>query len=243
MSLNCKKYYNLNPKDTYIAQLLYERQSTDLHLNAAHRHMRLCRQIKGGEPYATRMEPYVNELTEKQKITGKAKLDKEIAYDDVILNDNDLDNTIRTLSEKCKQYDRENPGRPVLNQLFTDGKPSTIIYAHVENEPDLADQLLTRLAALGANHVLNEQSQVIKTNIEKCRAALVVYHNAIKIQKDAEAAEEISKSNLRRQYEFNFLDLSKEFGKSAANRLFPVISSSNRTSTDEEDNGNGNKVK
>jgi len=219
-----------------MAQLLYERQSTDIQLNATRRHMRLCRQIKGGETYAARIETYQKDLEEKQKITDKARLEKESAYDDVILNDKDLDNSIRTLYEKCKQYDRDNTGRPVLNQLFTDGKLSTIIYAHVENEPDMADQLLARLAALGANHVLNEQSPAIKASIDKCRTVLVVYHNAIKLQKDAEAAEEISKSNLRRQYEFNYLDLSKELGKNAANRLFPVISSSSRTSPDESDN-------
>jgi hypothetical protein len=226
-----------------MAQLLYERQSTDAHLNAVRRHMRLCRQVKGGEQYAARIEAYQKDLEERQKITIKAIQDKESASDDVTLYDTDLDNSIRTLHEKCKQFDRDNTGRPVLNQLFTDGKLSTIIYAHVENEPDMADQLLTRLAALGASHPLNEQSPAIKTNIEKCRAALSIYHDAIKLQKAAEAVEEISKSNLRRQYEFNFLDLSKELGKNAANRLFPVISSSSRTSPDEGDNGNSNEAK
>jgi len=219
-----------------MAQLLYERQSSDTHLNAVRRHMRLCRQIKGGEQYATRIEPFVNGLDEKQKLSEKAKLDKEIAYDNVILNDNDLDNSTRTLFEKSKQYDRENPGRPVLNQIFTDGKLSTIIYAPYESEPDLAGQMLSRLAALGTDHPLSEQSTIIKADIDKCKAALTTYHDSIKLQKDAEAAEEISKSNLRRQYEFDYLDMVKEFGKNSANRFFPVIGSSGKSNYDEGNN-------
>lgn len=224
-----------------MAQLLYPRQSTETHLNATRRHMRLCRQNKGGEKFASRIETSYNELEEKQKLTNKAKLDKESTYDDVILCDSDLDNSIRTLFEKCKQYDRENPGRPILNQLFTDGKLSTIIYAPLENEPEMAEQLLSRLAALGANHALADQNQMIKTNIDKCKTALSAYHQAIKLQKAAEADEEISKSNLGRQYEFNYLDLVKEFGKSNANRYFPIISSSGKSNADEGDNG-GNPV-
>jgi hypothetical protein len=68
----------------------------------------------------------------------------------------------------------------------------------------------------------------------------LAYHNAITNQKSAEATEEISKSNLRRQYEFNYLDMVKEFGKGNANRFFPVIGSSGKSSN--EDNGNGDST-
>jgi hypothetical protein len=226
-----------------MAQLLYERQSSDFHLNAVRRHMRLCRQIKGGEQYATRIKSFVNDLDEKQKLSEKAKLDKEIAYDNVILNDNDLDNVLRTLFEKCKQYDRENPGRPVLKLIFTDGKLSTIIYAPLESEPDMASQLIARLAALPAGNQLAELSTAIKANIDKCKASLLAYHNAITAQKSAEATEEISKSNLRRQYEFNNLDMVKEFGKQNANRFFPVIGTSGKSTNDERSNGDSTETK
>jgi hypothetical protein len=217
-----------------MAQLIYEKQSSTVHLNATHRHSRLCRQIKGGEQYATRIEPYYNELLEKQKISEKAKLDKETAYDDVILNDSDLDNSIRTLFERCKQYDRENPGRPILNELFRDGKISSIIYAPLVSGPDMVDQLLTRIAALDAGNPIHELSASIKKNIDKCKNAISIYHNFINAQKMAEAVEEIAKSNLRRQYEYNYLDIAKEFGKIYANRLFPIINSSSKTISNRE---------
>jgi hypothetical protein len=57
-----------------MAQLLYERQSTDTHLNAARRHMRLCRKFKGAEQYATRIETYHKDLEEKQKVTEKVDI-------------------------------------------------------------------------------------------------------------------------------------------------------------------------
>jgi len=219
-----------------MAQLLYEKHSAKVHMDITRRNMRLCKQVKGCEQYATRIEPFHTELAEKKKATELAKYDKESAYDDVILYDTDLDNSVRTLLEKSKQYDRENPGRPVLIQLFPDGKASSIIYASLESEPDLAMQLLARLDVLGASHVLSSQSQTIKANIDKCKAALSAYHNSITLLKAAEAAQEISKSNLRRQYEFNYLDMVKEFGKGNADRLFPAINTSRKPNTVEDGN-------
>ncbi|MDF1549755.1 MAG: hypothetical protein P1P88_18145 [Bacteroidales bacterium] len=207
-----------------MAQLLLQRHSTDVHLSAARRHIRRCKQIKGGEPYAVKILSLDKVLQEKQKLTLQAKIEKEDAHDDVVLNDGDLDNSIRSLSDRCKQFDRENTGRPLLNQLFPGGKISGIIYAPLENEPDVAEQLLTRLDALEEGNPLKEHIVPIKTNIEKCRVALAASKESIKALKQAEALEEISKANLRQQYEFNYLDMVKEFGKLNAERFFPPIS-------------------
>lgn len=204
--------------------------------------MRLCKQVKGCENYATHIEPFYKDLEEMQKATMLAKQNKESAYDDVVLYDTDLDNSIRTLFEKCKQYDRENPGRPVLNQLFPDGKISTILYAPLESEPSMASQLLTRLEGLGNSHLLSGQGEGIKANIEKCKAALTSYYNSIDVLKSAEASEEISKSKIRRQYEFNYLDMVKEFGKNNADRLFPDINSKGKSNAGDTGAGESTKV-
>jgi hypothetical protein len=226
-----------------MAQLLREKHSTKVHLNISRRHMRLCKQIKGCEKYATAIDPFYKDLTEKQTATELVRHEKESAHDLVTLYDKDLDNDVITLFEKCKQYDRGNPGRPVLNQLFTDGKLTTITSASYDSEPDVALQLLTRLAALGPDHVLSSQSQSIKTNIDRCKGTLSAYYDSITILKSAEANEEISKSKLRRQYEFNYLDSVKEFGKSFAERLFPVISSKSKSSGDEAETKENNDTK
>ena len=217
-----------------MAQLLYERQSSNAHLNAVKRHMRLCRQIKGGDKYAVQIEVNYNTLIEKQQASEQAKFEKESAYDDVVLNDSDLDNTIRTLFEKAKQYDRENPGRPVLSRLFIDGKLSGIIYASLKNEPALAEQLIARLDALGEGHSLSEEKAKVQADVDKCQTALTAYQEAITAHKSVVALEEIAQADLRRQYEFNYLDIVKEFGKRFANRFFPVISSAPKITPEEE---------
>lgn len=219
-----------------MAQLLYLRHSTNTHLNAAKRHMRLCRQIKGGDKFAARIEPFFKDLASKKILTEEARLNREIMYDDIVLRDADLDNSIRTLFEKTKQFDREYPGRPVLNQIFPEGKMASIIYAPFEDETILADQMLAKLASLGTDHQLAGMAEPIKSCVEKCREAIKLYHTAINIQKSAEADEEISKSNLSRQYEYNYLDIAREFGKRNGDRFFPRISNPARNGNDDADN-------
>ena len=221
-----------------MAQLLYERHSTDKHLNAGRRHMRRCKQIKGGEAYAAKILPLCNALKEKHKLTLQAKIEKEDAHDDVLLNDDDLDNSIHNLSDSCKRYDRENVGRPLFNQLFPDGNISGVVYAPLKNEPDVAEQLLARLDAFEEGNPLKEHIEPIKANIEKCRAALAGSNESIKNLKQAEAVEEIAKANLRQQYEFNYLDMVKEFGKKNAERFFPKISAPSKKKAQDTDDGN-----
>ena len=196
--------------------------------------MRLCRQIKGGDKYVVQIESFYNVLIEKQQASEQAKFEKEGTYDDVVLNDRDLDSAVRTLFEKAKQYDRENPGCPLLIRLFPDGKVSSIIYASLKDEPTIVEQLISRIDALGKEHPLQTEKTGLHTNIDKCRAALTAYHDAIRAQKTVEALEEIAQADLRRQYEFNYLDIAKDYGKRYANRFFPAISSASKISPDEE---------
>ncbi len=213
-----------------MAQLLYEKQSTKVHLNATRRHMRLCRRTTGAEEAITAIETYYQALIEKQKATEEAGLKCEMAHDDVYHYDDILDDEVRTCYDDCKKHDRKNPGRPLLGQLFPDGKFSTIINAPLKEEPDKVGQLVSRIEALGADHALNILVEVLNACIENCRNALAAYHQSITDEKAAQAEEDIAKANLRRQYEFNYLDLAKKFGKGHADRFFPVLRSSNKKS-------------
>ncbi len=218
-----------------MAQLLYDRHSTKIHLNIVKRHMRLCRQFNGTENLVSSIEPSFEALLEKEAASDRATFEKEVASDFVGLNDTNLDDKVKTCFERCKQYDRENPGRPTLLIVFPDNKYTTITRASLKLEPDLAEQMVARLESLGADHSLNELAAGIKEGISKCREALSDYHQSIRLLKGAEADEEIAKSNLRRQYEFNYYDSIKLFGKNFAERLFPVISTSSRKKTNDQE--------
>ncbi len=216
-----------------MAQLLYERQSTKAHLNAVSRHIRLCRRASGTEEVIAAINPYYKALIEKQNASEEAKQKREMAYDDVIFNDDLLDDEVRTCYDDCKKHDRKNPGRPVLNIVFPDGKFSPIINAPLKDEPDEVEQLVIRIESLGAEHPLNQTIASLKEGINNCRNALKEYHNSISTQKSVEALEEIAQANLRRQYEYNYLDLIKLFGKKHANRFFPVLHNTSKNNVDD----------
>ena len=202
-----------------MAQLLYEKQSTKVHLNATRRHMRLCRRASGAEEAITAIEVYYQALTEKQKATEEAEVNREMTLDDVYHFDDILDDDVISCHEDCKKYDRKNPGRSVLLQLFPDGKYTSITKTRLSDEPDKAGQLVSRIEALAADHPLNNFVETLNANIANCRNALAIYHQSITAEKSAKAEESIAKANLRRQYEFNYLDLAKKFGKRHASRF------------------------
>jgi hypothetical protein len=221
-----------------MAQLLYERHSTAIHLNVAKRHMRLCKQFNGTENLVSSIEPVFEALQKKEAATVQATFEKEAATDFAGLNDNNLDDKIKTCFERCKQYDRENPGRPVLLVVFPDNKHTTITRASLDSEPDMAEQMVARLESLGATHPLNELAAGLKESISKCREALTAYNERIRLLKVAEADEKIAKSNLRKQYEFNYYDSVKLFGKIFAERLFPPINGASKKKSNGEDEVN-----
>ncbi|MCP4181534.1 MAG: hypothetical protein GY756_27535 [bacterium] len=217
-----------------MAQMISDRMSTYRISNFSYRHTRLCKINNGGEEFISLIEDYLNKLNEAEKVTLKAKLDRETAYDDAIVCNHALDDSVRYCHEKGKKYDRDNPGSQILKVLFPDGKFSTITKASLRLEPDKAEQLVQRIGSLGAEHIMNELVSELSEGISKCRAALSVYYIAITNQKSAEALEAVAKTNLIKQYSNNYHDIVKKFGRSYANRFFPVINSSSKNKIEDE---------
>lgn len=214
-----------------MATLLNDRDSTARHLDLTRRHVRLCRQVKGTGPLATAIEAVSQALLQKQAAT-KTKFDaRQDALDDFILRDLELDDGVRTAFEKCKQFDRDNPGTPVSLKIFPDGKYSDLTRIERTKEPDVIEQLAVRFESLGATHALYPVAADLRVKISASRTALTVYQEAIRNHKLAEADEEIAQANLRLQYENNYLEARKIFGRTASDRLFPRHS---RESADEE---------
>jgi hypothetical protein len=205
-----------------MAQLLYERHSTAVHLNATKRHMRLSRQFKGAEELVTAIEPSYNELAAKAASTTAATEETECKRDLLALADVMLDDRVRDLSDACKKYDRNHPGIPVSTLLFPEGI-SPFVYAPVETEPTLVEKLILGIQSLGGGHPLAEHIGALQAAVDTCKTAIADLKTAITAEKMAEALEAIAKVNLTRQYEQNIYAASSKFGKAFANRLFPQI--------------------
>jgi hypothetical protein len=204
-----------------MARMLSTRMSSESILSNAKRHQRLCKQVVGAENLATAMQPFIDKLKERCGISLTALDDKSTAYDNVVLKDTILDDVIRDISDAAKQYDRKNVGRGIYTDLFLDGKTTTITNASLGKEPDAADQLLLRFNIFEEGNIMLAQIAPLTTAIANTRTALAAYQQAITDEKLALAEEAMAQEGVIRQYEFNFLDASKLFGKRYANRLFP----------------------
>jgi hypothetical protein len=215
-----------------MAELLHDNQSIKAHLSAAQRHIRLCRQVPGTESLVTAIIPFESDLQNKHNLKTQAIRNREAANDTLILKDALLDNQVRTLFDKAKEFDRDNPGQMVLKALFPDEKFTTITNAPLQDEPTLARQLLVRLDSLGGRHQLAAMKPQITAAIEASETAQTNFVNSIKEQKNQEALEEIAKASLRKQYEVNFYIAGIQFGKAYANLLFPVMRSGKSASTE-----------
>jgi len=216
-----------------MAQLLYERHSTNVHLNIVGRHIRLARQFKGAEELVTAIEPCYNELAAKAANTILATGETECKRDSLTLADIMLDDKVRDLYEAGKKYDRDHPGIPVTGLLFPEGL-SAVIYAPVESEPTLVEKLIPGVQSLGEGHPLTEHIGALQGAVDNCKTAIADLKAAITAEKMAEALEAIAKVNLTRQYAQNIYAASSKFGKAFANRLFPAIKLSVKSEPDDE---------
>jgi len=195
--------------------------SSEKLLNNAIRHQRLCNQVVGAEKLGAAIQIPINNLKEKYQLSQDRMQDKTADYDNVVLRDTILDDVIRDISDAAKQYDRKNVGRGIYTLLFPDGKTQSIIKASMTKEPDKAEQLLLRFNNFEEDDAMLVHKEPLSKTIADARTAISVYEQAITNEKKALAEEAMAKDDLVRQYEFNFHDAAKLFGKKFANRLFP----------------------
>ncbi|WP_282015601.1 hypothetical protein [Marinifilum flexuosum] len=205
--------------------LLKNSMSSETQITYAERHVRLCQQTNGAESLVSNIQPKIENLEIQIKNRTQKVKARYAAYDAVVLKDSMLDDCIKNLVGSAKQYDRSNPGRPVFNLLFPDGKPSNITNASNSKEVEKAEQLLLRLQSLGEGHSLLSHVDPLTNAIAASRTAIAVHREKQTEEKVAIANEELAQAELRKQYEFNSLDAIKLFGKSYANRLFPKFTS------------------
>jgi hypothetical protein len=198
--------------------------------------------MKGTDDLIAAIDPFRVVLLARKNETEIAAENKTAGYDLLVLNDSLLDDKVRNLSEDCKHYDRENPGRPVHSVIFPEGNITSIIRLKMEEEPEGVDKLIKRIEALGANHPISKQIPLLQAAIENSKKVISDYQNAINTLKSVEAMEEIAKTNLIRQYELNYYEALKKFGKIYANRLFPIITQRS-TDDDDESDTTGNDTK
>jgi len=200
--------------------MLFDRDSTVLHLSLARRHERLARRYQQNV-LAAAILAATNGLKTKHELAGDRELDRQSAYDGVLAADGDLDDGFRGLFNSAENYDRDNVGARTLALLFPEGGFGSIIDQPLAQEPSTAEAMATKVEGLEAGHPLAPHAAKLRTLAAGVREALTALDTAVRVQKSAEAEEELAQGVLRRQYEANYLDARKALGRTIAERLFP----------------------
>lgn len=221
-----------------MAQLLYPRDATRKHLSASRRHLRLCRQFTGTQFLVDQIQLPYQDVKTKEEATLKKQEIREDRYDDLLIADNQLDDTVRTVFRRCEEHDRTTPAEAVLPLVFPEEKFSHIVNMNMQQEPDTVEMLAVRLENLGKEHALYPLAKELRDKVAASRKAIKAYDDSLKQVKLAENEEEMAKATLRRQYENNYLDARKQLGKTRAERLFPKLKAASRLTQPVEEGTN-----
>ena len=223
-----------------MAEMLRDPDSTEKHLSVVRRHIRLCNSMKGADFLSAAILPHYERLQNTLSAKEKANDTEEDAQDDWELRGREGADSIRTTSERAKQYDRENPGEAVHQKLFPEGGYSDFISNTGAVAAATATVFAKRISDLGAGHALASLAAEHTVRAKAIDDAQKQLDDAHRARKLAEAEDELAQAALRRAYEANWLDARKKFGKVMAERLFPRIR--RRAGADVGDGGgeNGN---
>jgi hypothetical protein len=205
-----------------MARLLYVQDALTVHKRLARRHIRLCGQVKGGAVYAPSMQAKLDSLLLGEKALAAADEEQENAYDDLVLKDAELDDSVRTVFERARQYDRENGGN-VSVMLFPNLIFSDIVNMPYSEEPGKVSSLIQKLESLEPNHELRTLIEPLRQRVNAVNEALDARRQAADNIRKCQVDLELAKNGVRAQYENNYLDARKSLGRQVAESLFPKI--------------------
>jgi hypothetical protein len=223
-----------------MARLLYKQDSTAVHKRLTRRHIRLCGQVKDGDSYAQLIQSKLDKLIQAELVLLSAEDGYENTYDDLILKDSELDASVRTVYERTHQYDREN--RTDLSALlFPDLTFSDIAHLPYSEEPKKVSSLIQKMGTLAPDHELRSLISPLQKKVDAVNLALDARKQAADVVRIAQVDVELAKSEVRAQYEANYLDARRSLGKRVAESLFPKVTTrdTKATKTNEADVNSG----
>ncbi|MBI4615177.1 MAG: hypothetical protein HY720_16300 [Planctomycetes bacterium] len=203
-----------------MAQMLYEDDSSQRHLDLVRRHQRRCRKTKGAAGYASKIEPARAALEEKVAATRRKREAEEDAGDDHGLADELQDDNVTTVWDRAGEFDRDNPGAGMQAKLFPSGRRTDVTEANIWIEPDEVDKIVSVLAGLPEDHPLRPLAEPLGEAAQGSRAAGEGVGKALRQRKLAEGDEELAAADVRRAYERNYLNARDVLGRKVAERLF-----------------------
>jgi hypothetical protein len=207
-------------------------------LRLGRRHARLCKKTPGAEKFAEAIQPKLDRLAEKEEEKKKILVRREDAYDDVVFCDSLLDDVVRTVFERSQQYDREHLTR-VTDVLFPKQGYSEIVYKSLQEEPQAVSAFIVKLEGVEAGDELKQYAVLLGEKAQASTEAWNVYEQVNARYRQVQAEEELLKLELQQQYETNWLDARRLYGRIKADHLFPKVRARSISEKDAEEAQSG----
>jgi hypothetical protein len=191
--------------------------------DATERHMRLCAQTAGGEKYQKEIEPYYDALEVKITEHKTAQKNNTGALDIERLNKSILNDCLRDLQGRSKEFDRNHPGSNTVTFLFPDGNISSVVNLSDSDAPKEVHSITQKIISLGADHTLYPFAAQIETLIGKCKISLTNRETLAQAESDANTELVISKIALVNKYNGDFFVAASDVDKNFAEKLYPKL--------------------
>jgi hypothetical protein len=198
--------------------------------------VRLCAQVPGTEFLSNPIKVLITDVETKISAKKVAVEEKETCYDIIGFRDAMMDNAIRTIASRAKDYDLNTPGSNAYRTIFPENT-TDIINLNPAEEVSEVSKVVTRIKSLGETHPIYPLITTLTESAAQVDIAIKAHLDAITAVGAADAQLQLAKTALIRQYLSNMFDAEKRFGRKTADRLFPrIINSKNDDSDDETNN-------
>jgi len=208
-----------------MAQMLSHKDSAAKVKRAVRRHLRLAR--RSGDEKAIAVAERITKplvvLEEATTAAAKAVEAAEDAFDDWNQDDARLDQLVRRLNLRCRDWDLTHSGARTVELVFGDMTPSEITYAPRHKEPELVAKLLVRARQLPEDHPAVPLLGDLERATQASRRAQQAYVDAQQRVAAASAEVQMAKAVLIRAYRDNFIDIERACGVEVAEEAFPTL--------------------
>jgi hypothetical protein len=184
--------------------------------------MHLCSQTPNATKYLNLIKPFYDDFELQWDSYKTAVKATRFALDLIKLKNGNLDDDLRDVMGRAKEFDRKNPGANIADMLFPDGL-SVVVAMPDKKEPLEAAAISTKLISLGTTHVLYPFAATIDAAITACDNSFENMLAATKAEGNALTALVIAKLKLIKQYNQNYFIAAGDYDKAYAEKLFPDI--------------------
>lgn len=218
-----------------MAQMLSKNDSSVKVRRAVRRHLRLSRRTadKEAQAIAQRIGGPLKALEDAIVAAQRAADEAEDAFDDWNQADQLLDQSVRRVAHRCREWDALRPGDQSLVRVFGGMTPTEVIRAPRHEEPDIVIKMVVRGRELPKEHPAHELLGDLEKQAHGSREAHRHYLDALQRAGATSAATEIARLTVVRAYRDNFIDIERASGSFIAESCFPILRRSRKTIAEE----------